>query len=183
MKPEIESVTSQEYREAKYGVGKIEAVVNALAALDERTVPNEEARASITVFEAKIRLIYNRYKSYIKMGDKQHLERDQKFITNVSRRAIDVQNDIELLESNFRHRLKAEEHKVAALKRDGLSEQEIAELVDFITESDHKELAEKVQILKDERVAAKAFLADAPAYDIEILKGTSLYPDNSELVA
>jgi len=176
MKTEI---TKDELRTAKQALPKLKTLVDALAGVNGSVPLGKEAQKAITVFEAEILPVFVRYKEIVTEGDAMYKNRDKELISNASTRMFRIPSDINLLESKFKHMVRASEHKTKVLREQGLSQSEIDLVNKPVTEADHQELAEKIDTLRDEEASLKAFLGDAPIFDTELLKNTSVYPEST----
>lgn len=178
---EIKVISCAEFAEAKHALPKIQALVVALKDIDRRTVGgNVDAFASIQDFKSKIIPIFENYKELVEKGDVQYRERDQGLVNKAASRMFEIPSAIGLLESNFKHKIRAYQHKENVLQQEGFTEPERAKLNPPITDSDRKELDSEIKVLRDEETALLAYLGDSPCFNTELLKNTSVYPKNSE---
>jgi len=173
--------TNEEIREAKHSLPKLNNLLSALEDLDGSIVKEDKARAGITVFEAGVRRACKHYEGIVAEGDAMYDNRDKEMINKASTRMFRCPLDINLLESKFKHRVRTYEHKAKVLREQGLSQSEIDLVNKPIAELDHNELAEKINTLRAEEASLKAFLGDAPIFDTELLKNTSVYPESAEI--
>lgn len=178
-KTEMKKITTLEYEEANHGLPRLQALVAALENVDRKTVSNNvDAFAEIYSFKEKITVICNKYQEVVSHGRSLYLNRDDDLINKITTRMMAIPNDINLLESTFKHKIRAHSIKVNELGKQGLSQAEIEHVCPPIT--DHKKIEDKIKALRIEEKALHDFLNDSPIYDVELLKNTSVYPKNSE---
>jgi len=171
--------THEELRTARHSLPKLSNLLNALEDLDGTVIKEDKAQAAITVFEEGVRRACRHYEGIVAEGNALYSNRDKKLINEAATRLMAIPNDIVLLEAAFKGRVKASEHKARVLREQGLSQSEIDLVNKPVTEADHQELAEKIETLRHEEASIKAFLADTPIYDTELLKNTSVYPQST----
>ena len=177
------TISSAAFKEAVYGLPRIEALVSALENIDRQTVSgNVDAFAEIQSFKSRLIPIFNNYKKIVDGGKELFENRNTELINKASNRLFEIPRDVDLLKSSFEHEVRADEYKTKALREQGLSTMEIAEVHKPITKSEREELASKIKSLKNEEKALLDFLSDGPAFDSELLKNTAVYPESTKII-
>lgn len=176
---ELEKISSREHAEAAHGLPRLRALVAALENVDRKTVSgNVDAFAEVCNFKEKISVICEKYQDIVSHGQSLHQNRDVELINKATNRLFKIPDDINLIRSKFSHSERAHDIKGGELRKQGLTQAEIDHFCPPITEADHKKLEQEIKALRAEEVALSAFLSDSPIFNIELLKNTSVYPED-----
>jgi len=177
------SITTDEYREANFALPRIEKLIYALKDINRRVVSNDaQAFAEIKDFEAKIITVYKKYQGIVETGRELFEARDKELLNKANLRIVEIPGAINQLESSFEHRLRAHAQKSNELKKQDISQDDIDRICKPVPEAEYKELASKIQSLRDEEKALFEFVNDGPCFDVELLKNTAVYPESTKII-
>jgi flagellar biosynthesis chaperone FliJ len=175
-------VSPSEFQAAQHALAKITPALSSLKHLDKQALGHDEsAWAEIQEFIALLDQIQAKNQSVIEHGNAQYTNRPQDLINQATRRLNEIPTLIRREESALKHKLNAREFEAEELRKKNFSADKIDQLVPPIPQSEIDASNAAVTGLKAEAEAIQTFLADAPRFDVELLCGTTLYPDNDSI--
>jgi len=163
-------ITNSEYRNAATIVGSFNRANDAFVSIDPTGLTSDE-RVKLSEFSGFFSDLKNKYQTVIDQGDKSYEERPKKLISAVIHRFNKIDPEILATNKAFQGRLDDREAKIEELRKQRFTTKEIEVICPSVTEADHEALTVKITSLQTEQEKLKAFIADAPRYDIAILDG------------
>jgi hypothetical protein len=132
-----------------------------------------EAHEKLTHFRAWLQEFASEADAVIRQGNSQYAERPQELIDAACMRLHKLPDEILLREKRTQAANKNYEAQVAELKSKGFTSGQIAKIVDDSSPEIERNENE-ITALNNERDHILAFLADAPVFNTDLLKGTAL---------
>jgi hypothetical protein len=176
------SVSPSEFQAAHYASAKITSALSALKALDKQSLGYDDAAwAETQAFMALLDQIRAKNQSVIERGNSQYQNRPQDLINRAARRQAEIPTLIAREQKTLQHRLDAREAQADELRKKNFTAAKIDQIVPPIPQSEIDASNAIVAGLQAEMEAVQKFLADAPGFDVELLLGTTLYPDHDPI--
>jgi hypothetical protein len=176
------SVSPSEFQAAHYASAKITPALSALKALDKQSLGHDEsAWAETQAFIALLDLVHTNNQAIIERGNSQNHNRPQELINRAARRQAEIPTLIAREENTLQHRLDAREAQAEELRKKNFTAAKIDQIIPPIPQCEIDASDAVVVGLKAEAEAIQTFLADAPRFDVELLRGTTLYPDHDPI--
>jgi hypothetical protein len=167
-------ISKNEYVAAQYTIERINPVISALEQLNKQVIGNEDQFLEVVGVHNLLKGIRDEKLAVLDAGNSQYESRDTDLINAAAVRLNRIPRDIELEEKTFEHRVKARQFKADELLSLNFSITEIDAVIPPISQDDIDASRAVVAGLQKEAKALMAFLNDAPAYNIELLKQTSI---------
>jgi len=149
--------------------------IEALQKINVQSVGSAEAHEQIISFSTWLKGFASEADAVIRQGSLQYEKRPQELIDAACMRLHRLPDEILLREKNTQLVNDAYEAQVFDLKHKGFTSVQISNIVDDPTPEIERNKNEIIE-LNNERESILAFLADTPAFNIELLKNTTLYP-------
>jgi hypothetical protein len=172
----IKPVDRRTYQTAANALQKLKPVINALAQIDQQAAGDQEAFDEIQKFGTYLAGIRDRNQAIINQGDLQYQSRPVDLINQAARRLNELPTLIAREEKAMKHKLDAREFESEELRKRNFSVDKINRIVPQVAQSEIDHSNAIVAGHRTEAEAIQKFLGDAPRFDIEILRGTTLYP-------
>jgi hypothetical protein len=170
-------VSPTEYKAAHYSVEKVTPALRTLKQIDKQSLGyDEDAWAETQEFIEFFSQIRDKIQAVIDRGDAQYQSRPVDLINQAARRLNELPTLIAREEKAMKHKLDAREFEAEELRKRNFSADKINRIVPQVAQSEIDHSNAIVAGHRTEAEAIQKFLSDAPRFDIEILRGTTLYP-------
>lgn len=172
------TVSPAQYRAAHHAVERISPVLTALENINPQAFQYDaEAAEKVAEFTQFLNGIYDQNKAIIDQGDEQYENRPVELIGAAASRILnEIPHLIELEQKSLQARKEGRELKADELVKKGFSHSEIDRVIPPISSDEIALSHARVAELKTESAAIEKFLGDSPRHDLDLLKGTQLYP-------
>ncbi len=131
------------------------------------------AHEKIKLFSAWLQEFSSTASEVISRAQSQYDERPQELIQAANTRLHKIPDEILLRQKNCQFATEAHEAQTFDLKHKGFSSEQISKIVDDPSSEIERNMAEIIE-LEAEREHILSFLADAPRFELDLLKGTTL---------
>lgn len=175
-------VTMNDLKNAHQSKQQLVPAIEALQRITPHAMGCAEAHEKITSFSIWLQRFASKADDVISQANLQYNNRPQELIQAANTRLHKIPDEILLRQKNSQFATEAYEAQTFELKHKGFSSIQISKIVDDPNQTIDQNKAEIVE-LEAEREQILAFLADAPAFNIELLKNTTLYPKTKTEVA
>lgn len=171
-------ITKDLYRSAHEAKAVLNQVIEALKKIKTSHIFGDgQAAARINAVGCELQAFLNSWEDFIYRGNQAYANRPEELISKAASRLLnDVPRLINLEKKNLEHKIDAHKVKVEELRKKGLGMQEIDHLCPPVTQEEIDTSTARVAALESEGKALEKFFADAPRYDVELLKNTALAP-------
>jgi hypothetical protein len=171
------TVTKNQYKKAILDATILQQFEFYLSKLDATTISDDvEVQQKITEMKTIISNLYAQHKAVIEKGQEQHENRPEELINQAATRINIIPTLIEREQKAIYHKLKSREFKVNDLKQKRFDQAEINQICPPVSQEEIDAANDKVRALQHESEVLLRFVGDSPEFNIEILKGTELYP-------
>jgi hypothetical protein len=171
-------VSPSEYQAAHYASAKITPALSALKALNKQSLGHDEsAWAETQAFMALLDQIKAKNQAIIERGNAQDQNRPIDLINRAARRQAEIPALIEREQKDLQHKHSARDFQVAELQKKNFTAAQIDRIAPPVPQSEIDASQAIVAGLQAEAESVREFLKDALRYDVELLRGTTLYPD------
>jgi flagellar biosynthesis chaperone FliJ len=176
------SVSPSEYQSAHHAIEKITPALSALNHIDKQALGHdEEAWAKTQSFIAFLDQIRAKNQAVIDRGIAQYDNRRQALIHAASRRINEIPTLISREEKALKHKLDAREMQASELRVKHFTVAQIYQIAPPVPQSEIDASNALVAGMKAEAESIQKFLADAPRFDAELLRETTLYPGHDTI--
>jgi hypothetical protein len=172
----MNTITRQKYERSAEILIKLNPLIAALGINSGNLFDCKESLQQMDDFKELIYKTVSKHKEVISLGDKQYENRPKKLITDCLLTNSGIPNDILKAEAELKHYKDVYADKMAELTKKGFTDAEIKKILPSELEEKEHFTKFKISGLKGESKKFLEFVNDAPCFDIEILKGTRLYP-------
>lgn len=169
-------VTRQLYDDAHAAKAALTIAIEGLKQIHFGHIMSDAKMAErINLVGFELQAYLNTWMGVIDDGNQAYENRPEALIQAASNRLLDeIPKQINLEQTTLKHNLRGREMKLEELKKKGFGPAEIDRLSPAGPEVDVDASKARVTALEAEAKAIEAFLADAPRYDVELLKNTAL---------
>ncbi|MGZ8181240.1 MAG: hypothetical protein ACXWT1_04725 [Methylobacter sp.] len=166
-------VNKTDMRNAHNAKQLLTPAIDALQKINVQSVGSVEAHENIKLFSAWLQEFSSTASEVISRAQSQYDERPQELIQAANTRLHKIPDEILLRQKNCQFATEAHEAQTFDLKHKGFSSEQISKIVDDPSSEIERNMAEIIE-LEAEREHILSFLADAPRFELDLLKGTTL---------
>jgi len=166
-------VTMTDLKNAHQSKQQLVPAIDALQRITTEAVGCAEAHENIKLFCAWLQEFSSTASEVISLAQSQYDERPLELIQAANTRLHKIPDEILLRQKNSQFATEAHEAQMFELKHRGFNSEQIANIVDDPSLEIERNTAEIIE-LEAEREHILAFLADAPRFQLDLLKGTTL---------
>jgi len=166
-------VTMTDLKNAHQSKQQLGPAIDALQRITTEAVGCAEAHENIKLFCAWLQELSSKATDVISQGNSQYDSRPKELIQAANTRLHKIPDEILLRQKKSQFATEAYEAQVFDLKHKGFSSEQIAKIVDDPGSEIECNKTEIIE-LETEHKQILAFLADAPRFQLGLLKGTTL---------
>jgi len=166
-------VNKSELQAAHKAKQQLVPAIDSLQKIDAQSVWSVEAHEKITSFCIWLQGFASKATDVISQGNSQYDSRPKELIQAANTRLHKIPDEILLRQKKSQFATEAYEAQVFDLKHKGFSSEQIAKIVDDPGSEIERNKTEIIE-LETEHKQILAFLADAPRFQLGLLKGTTL---------
>ena len=164
----------KDYILSKTAVEQLKPAIEALGKLEPRLLSDAKEITFNTLTSLSLQLAA--HQSVLAECNELIKTKPEALINAAMNRHFAIPLEIERLQKALAHRIKSRDAKIEELLKKQFTMAEIENIVEPVTQAEADAVAAQCEKLRSDSAKYLAFSSDSPFHDLEILRGTELFP-------